>query len=85
MNDTYTPDDQSEYFVGSGIVTDESDIVNCVHCGWTVMPWMIDCPACGKNHRVKEPEYGCPVCGDRHHEAEDAQNCCLSEDDEPWD
>ena len=81
-NDTpdHTPDDTSRYFIGAGIVTDETDIINCHSCGFTVMPWMMFCEACGKNpHERPESErsYGCLFCGDSHEYIEDAENCCL--------
>ena len=63
---TYTPDDTSRFFVGAGIVTDETDITNCRSCGFTVMPWMTFCEACGKNPYDAEPDrpYGCVLCGE---------------------
>lgn len=41
-------DDDLRYYLDSGVLEDDEDVTECGHCGWSIMPWQLNCEACGR-------------------------------------
>ena len=82
-------DDTATYYLNAGIIDDPSEITECVHCGFNLMPWYMRCEACGSTepYTPKVTLWQCGNCYYDEHESEHAAEMCCAwaEDEEDWE